>query len=157
MTSPHPMKYSEILDLDRKIRTFGPHPFALQPMPRKFVNWKPNYFCMHPGVTAWYLESSTYSASFGWPLLRVANIFSVLLLIHRNFFARAMIDFPDDPMQSVFAPSIIASYRSASYLIRLYSKSYQTQVPRLNRIWFMWAKCVSCSVCFVVCLCAAQG
>ena len=81
----------------------------------------------------------------------------VLLLIHRNFFARAMIDFPDDPMQSVFAPSIIASYRSASYLIRLYSKSYQTQVSRLNRIWYMWAKCVSCSVCFVVCLCAVQG
>lgn len=57
MTSVHPVKYSEILELDRKIRAFGPHPFAVHPFPEKYANWKPSYYSMQPRRTAWYIES----------------------------------------------------------------------------------------------------
>ena len=56
LTSAHPVKYSEILELDQKSRAFGPHPYGIY-MPQRYASWKPSYFSLHPGGTVWYLES----------------------------------------------------------------------------------------------------
>lgn len=39
-----------------------------------------------------------------------------LLYLHRSFFARAMLEHPEDPLVSTFQPSVLASFRAALYL-----------------------------------------
>lgn len=57
-----------------------------------------------------------------------------------------MIDYPDDPLRSTFAPSIVAAYRCASRFIRMICGSYEVRKDMLARVWHIWAQCVSCSV-----------
>lgn len=73
--------------------------------------------------------------------------YAALLYIHRNFFARAIIDFPDKPLNSVFAPSVLSTYRSASALLRLMRETYHKLTLILFRLWPTWLLCFSSAVC----------
>lgn len=41
-----------------------------------------------------------------------------MLYIHKNFFARALLDHPNDPLASPYSTSFLAATRSASAIIR---------------------------------------
>jgi hypothetical protein len=41
------------------------------------------------------------------------------IYLHRNFFVRAMMDHPQDPMRSKYAASYVAASRSASDIIKI--------------------------------------
>lgn len=43
---------------------------------------------------------------------------SYMLYLHRSFFAQAMLDHPNNPLLSPFAPSFLTAYRSASVIIK---------------------------------------
>ncbi|KAF8239589.1 hypothetical protein L208DRAFT_1420701 [Tricholoma matsutake] len=43
---------------------------------------------------------------------------SNVMYIHRSFFVQAMLDHPEDPLRSGYAPSFLAAYRSASAVIK---------------------------------------
>lgn len=68
------------------------------------------------------------------------------MYIHRNFFARAILDCPDDPMQSPFAVSFLATYRSATYLLGLCCEHYEALKFILLRLWPVWALLLVCAV-----------
>lgn len=57
MISAHPIKYSEILDIDKKIRDFEAHPCVTQLVPKGCNIGDTNFFSLSPVVTIWYRES----------------------------------------------------------------------------------------------------
>lgn len=70
----------------------------------------------------------------------------VLLYLHRNFFARAMLENPDDPLKTAFQPSVLASFRAALYLTTAARTLYE-QAHAAVQIPFLWsAAFTSCVV-----------
>ncbi|KAF8582756.1 hypothetical protein K439DRAFT_1618032 [Ramaria rubella] len=91
-----PTSYSSILELDAKIRE---HP-------------------IHESLSDAVLSTEdhgvliTMQRSF-MGLIRVVS----LLFLHRRCFALALRDFPDDPLKSPFAPSVMACHHSATHFL----------------------------------------
>lgn len=128
VTAARPLRYQEVLELDRKIREFPSHPFSKDSSPQEdHLGVDAEFRRVFPLVTIWDREES-------------------LMYIHRNFFAKAVLDFPDNPMRSPFAKSFLATYRSASYVIRLMREHIQTVYLNILRIWHAWALSLSCGV-----------
>ena len=59
LCSAHSIKYSEILELDRRVRDFPTHPYLLRPPPKDKLGMDPEFFQLHPLITAWYREMGT--------------------------------------------------------------------------------------------------
>ncbi|KAI5118223.1 hypothetical protein M0805_000719 [Coniferiporia weirii] len=127
LCSARPAKYSEILELDRKVRDFDTHPYVGRNRPMRGPGIDADFYRLHPLVTVWYKEMT-------------------LFYIHRNFFARAILNFPNDPMRSPFVPSFLSTYRSASYLLRIIREAYDEFALVLFRMWPMWANGLSAAV-----------
>ena len=126
--SARPLKYRAVLELDRKIRDFSVHPFAagIQPHGNQ-LGIDPDFHRIYPLVSIWDKEEC-------------------LMYIHRNFFARAIMDFPDNPMRSPFAASFLATYRSATSLLRILRENMESIYLIALRVWQMWSLCLSCGV-----------
>lgn len=61
-------------------------------------------------------------------------------MLHRNFFARAILERPEDPTKSIFAPSFLAAYYSSVGVLRLIREHYDDVSHLLMRIWPMWSE-----------------
>jgi hypothetical protein len=61
-----------------------------------------------------------------------------LSYLHRHCFALALRDYPEDPLKSPFAPSVMVCHRIAiAYISRI--GQLHTTLPALSvRIWFIW-------------------
>ncbi len=70
----------------------------------------------------------------------------VSLYIHRNFFARALLDFPTNPLRSPFAPSFLAAYRSATQLLKTLRENFDAFSYLFIRLWPIWAHALAASV-----------
>lgn len=126
LTSARPLKYRDVLELDRKIREFAAHPSL------SLLNHRPSNEGfgqdeesrrIYPLFTAWTKEE-------------------YLMLVHRNFFAKAIIDFPDNPMRSPFAASFLTTFRCASTVIRMCRENMHTLYPIILRVWHVWSLCL---------------
>ncbi|KZP26800.1 hypothetical protein FIBSPDRAFT_1003224 [Athelia psychrophila] len=106
--------YKAILEVDRRVRE-TPMPPAL------------DYFL---GKDHEEVSPSVYMKG-GW-LLLVRPI--TMLYLHKNFFARALLDHPTDPLASPYATSFLAAARSASSLI----KSAATHIKRFPDLCMRW-------------------
>lgn len=113
-----PVKYSEILALDQRIRAFGPSKGPILSYPQGYDSTGMRGLCC---------------AEIN--LLRDM----VLMLIHRHFFARALIEHPDNPMRSQFAPSFLSTYRSATTLLRVTRTQFDLNPHCVMRVWPIWA------------------
>lgn len=71
---------------------------------------------------------------------------AVLLYIHRNYFARALLDYPTNPLRSPYAPSFLASYRSATALLKSLKKNFALFPNIYLRHWPTWAHALAASV-----------
>ncbi|KZV96938.1 hypothetical protein EXIGLDRAFT_833212 [Exidia glandulosa HHB12029] len=60
-----------------------------------------------------------------------------LLLLHRTFFALAIMECPEDPLKSQYSQSVLAAFRSAIYITTSARALYE-QHPTTIRLWFMW-------------------
>ncbi|OCB89593.1 hypothetical protein A7U60_g3191 [Sanghuangporus baumii] len=116
-----PIKYSEILDFDRRIREFGDPPIP------------PN------------LTDSGPSAELR-PRMWVMQKELTLLTIHKNFFARAMIKDPENPLRSPFAPSFLAAYACSIKLLRNVRMCFEHLPGILIRLWPIWTHCLTSGV-----------
>ncbi|KAG9313765.1 hypothetical protein JVU11DRAFT_6124 [Chiua virens] len=87
-------KYSTIIELDRKVRDME----------------LPKYAQQQPLPGAGLAEAMKH-----YMPLNYRNF--ILVYIHRCFFAEAVSNNPTDPMQSQFAPSFLAGYRSACEIL----------------------------------------
>ena len=127
LCAAQPLKYSEILDLDRKVREFDFHPWLHEANP--------------PPVE---LDSNAMMQRLCIAMFKEV----VLLYIHRNFFARALLDSPTNPLRSPFAPSFLAAYRSATQLLKVLRENFDAFSYLFIRLWPIWAHALAASVSF---------
>ncbi|KAL5512376.1 hypothetical protein ACEPAG_3368 [Sanghuangporus baumii] len=62
-----------------------------------------------------------------------------LRLLHRNFFARALLENLRNPIQSSFAPSFLSCYKSAISILRVVREHFNALSHVMVRYWAMWA------------------
>ncbi|EJD00071.1 uncharacterized protein FOMMEDRAFT_148416 [Fomitiporia mediterranea MF3/22] len=128
LCSSRPPKYTDIMEMDKLVRDFEIHPyFPSPPQSRRTFATDGEYRNLTPYVT------------WGWK--EVATLY-----VHRNSFARAMIEYPSSPMRSPYATSFLATYRASTSLLQLlYASSYNIPLI-LDRMWTLWSISYSCAV-----------
>ena len=71
---------------------------------------------------------------------------TAMLYLHRSFFAQTMLDHPDNPLMSPFAPSFLAACRSASIIVRAAGNLFRRCSPMATRVWFLMYHMLSAAV-----------
>ncbi|KAF8575545.1 hypothetical protein K439DRAFT_1419688 [Ramaria rubella] len=127
--------YSDIIELDRSI-----HAFSLPPDVDALANGLP-FQPPQPDSPGLTMQR--------WLLLQARD--TAVLLLHRGFFAQALGE-KADPMQSKFAPSVLATYRSACYIILALHNIYSQQPDLSCRFGLFWSNAFSASIslCLIV-------
>ena len=71
----------------------------------------------------------------------MAHPYTALTLLHRNFFARAILETPTDPdpAKTAFGPSFLSAYRTAVVTLRVLRENFDALAHLLLRVWPMWA------------------
>lgn len=102
-----PSSYRTILELDRKVRDM-----VLPPALNVFLQLKDPSTYISPGM---HMKSCLLSQ----------GRFYITILIHRSFFAQALLDHPENPLSSPYATSFLATYRAASVVIRATAQHFE--------------------------------
>ncbi|KAL5527793.1 hypothetical protein ACEPAG_6594 [Sanghuangporus baumii] len=119
--SVRPLKYSEILKVDQKIRGF------------------------ELNISSPTIGRDEDPGHLGHLLMLLMKDAS-LLLLHRNFFMRALIENSSDPTRSRFAPSFLSTYRTASTILGTVRALVNDRPHIIARVWPFWAHALSASV-----------
>ncbi|KAJ3798734.1 fungal-specific transcription factor domain-containing protein [Lentinula aff. detonsa] len=149
--------YATIMELDRKVREF--------PLPEDFMDrgagssakdaglgGHPNTFpsastYANPPTAESEGQDSDMSLSFMKCVLDHVRE-TVLMYIHRSFFAQAIIDQPTNPLKSVYAPSFLAAYRGAATILKSVREQFILWPNSCARFWTMWTFAFSAAVVF---------
>ncbi|KIP01519.1 hypothetical protein PHLGIDRAFT_32525 [Phlebiopsis gigantea 11061_1 CR5-6] len=118
--------YETVLDLDRRIRqtTLPAVRLYLRPDEDDYSN---------PGLCMkGYLMSQYRSIS--------------MIYIHRTFFAQALLDHPENPLSSPYAPSFLAANRCASVLIKSFLHYFERCPDLIGRFWGIWTHAFSAAI-----------
>lgn len=140
--------------MDRQVREFDLQPIEQSLELSQTVN-EQAYFSRR-FVLTYFRDRGTciHAALFFISILNCCAV--VLLYIHRNYFARALSDYPNNPLKSPFSPSFLAAYSSATSLLRVLRHEFATFPHIFLRNWPVWAHAlvasvsVSCSLIFMV-------
>ncbi|KIJ16385.1 hypothetical protein PAXINDRAFT_75585 [Paxillus involutus ATCC 200175] len=116
-------RYSVIVELDRKVRDMKLPKYAQRVAPR--------------GVGL--AETMKHYMPINYQHL-------TLLYIHRCFFAEAVSNNPTNPMNSPYAPSFLAGYRSACELLSSLRIQFDLFPAQIARFWVLWTHAFSSSV-----------
>ncbi|KAI0682175.1 hypothetical protein BC835DRAFT_1300198 [Cytidiella melzeri] len=118
--------YEVVLDLDRRIRqtTLPAYKLYLRPDEEDYNN---PALCMK-----------------GWLLSQFRSI--AMIYIHRTFFAQALLDNPENPLSSPYAPSFLAANRCASVLIKSFIHHFERCPDLCGRFWGIWTHTFSASI-----------
>ncbi|PPQ72964.1 hypothetical protein CVT24_000166 [Panaeolus cyanescens] len=114
--------YATIMELDRKVREF--------PLPEGISN-----------------SPDDLAASFERCVLEHIRE-TVLMYIHRSFFAQAIIEHPINPLKSAYAPSFLAAYRASSTILKSVKEQFSVWPNSCSRFWTMWTFAFSAAVVF---------
>ncbi|KAJ8461802.1 hypothetical protein ONZ45_g18167 [Pleurotus djamor] len=112
--------YSTVLDLDRKVRELS-FPAAFKP-----------YVSKEDGEEEYYSSSLSLRGFYASQHRTVT-----MLYLHRSFFAQAMLDHPNNPLLSPFAPSFLTAYRCASIIIKATAHQFDRCAEMAMRVWFL--------------------
>ncbi|KAJ7621448.1 fungal-specific transcription factor domain-containing protein [Roridomyces roridus] len=116
--------YATIMELDRKVREF--------PLPS-------------------LLEDPKAADDVGLSMQRCVLEHireTVLMYIHRSFFAQAIIEQPANPLKSTYAPSFLAAYRASGTIIKSVRDQFTSMPNSCARFWTMWTYAFSAAVVF---------
>ncbi|KAF9459093.1 fungal-specific transcription factor domain-containing protein [Collybia nuda] len=105
--------YATIMELDRKVREF--------PLPEGSAG----------------AASDDLAVSFQLCVLDHIRE-TVLMYIHRSFFAQAIIEYPVNPLKSPYAPSFLAAYRASSTILKSVREQFNIWPNSCSRFWTMW-------------------
>jgi hypothetical protein len=72
--------------------------------------------------------------------------FSALMFLHRNYFVKALIENPTNPLESDYSDSFIAAYTSACEILDSTGRNYDKQPLLTQRIWRIWTNAFSAAV-----------
>ena len=75
--------------------------------------------------------------------------YTVLVYLHRNFFAQALYDHPIDPFRSQYAPSFLAAYESACTVLGALKDQFTMFPHEAARYWPLWTHAFSSAVSFL--------
>ncbi|KAL5480159.1 hypothetical protein ACEPAI_1429 [Sanghuangporus weigelae] len=126
--SARPLKYSEVLSLDKLVREFRVHPHVSDRAAKSYVfATDGNYGNLPPHVTVWWKETA-------------------LLFVHKHYFARAMLEYSDDPLRSPFVPSVLSAYRSSVTLLGLLYNATVLVPLVTERLWGQWSFSLGCTM-----------
>ncbi|KAI0311789.1 fungal-specific transcription factor domain-containing protein [Amylostereum chailletii] len=128
-----PPKYSEVLDLDRKIREFAIPAEALAML--RGGHEDPRQVPLAASM-AHFVLSHTREV--------------ILLFVHRSFFAQALIEDPANPIRSQYAPSFLSTVRAASTILRSVRDQFALHPAMCSRFWSTWTYAFSAAVVFGV-------
>ncbi|EIW79263.1 hypothetical protein CONPUDRAFT_127232 [Coniophora puteana RWD-64-598 SS2] len=115
--------YSIMLHMDRKIREFS-IPSHLEAPIQALDRHR-----------SWHPEAYRAMQQYCCLTERECN----LLYIHRSYFAQAIQELPENPLSHKFAPSILATFRSACRLISSLDSLYATHPIQTSHEWFFWS------------------
>ncbi|KAF6761455.1 hypothetical protein DFP72DRAFT_987681 [Ephemerocybe angulata] len=121
--SPRTPPYKSLLDLDKKIRAF-PIPNHLRSPVR-----------ITDTTRSWNSSAPRAMQQYCTICLRESN----LLYIHRSYFAQALKQQPDNPLQHAYAASVLAAYRSATRLITSLQSLYAVHPRLTSTVWYFWS------------------
>ncbi|PPQ92520.1 hypothetical protein CVT25_010353 [Psilocybe cyanescens] len=117
-----PPSYDAVMELDRKIRDFSlPKADSLQ---------------THTDRTA--ISMQTFVRSHYQELM--------LLFLHRSYFAQAMTEHPDNPLNSQYSQSVHAAYSSACTVLEDTRSQFMKKPLLCARIWRIWSFTFSAAV-----------
>jgi hypothetical protein len=63
---------------------------------------------------------------------------AAMLWIHRSYFAKALLDYPLNPLKSPYATSFLSAYRSSLSLLKLAREHYALSPNFMVRSWMLW-------------------
>ncbi|XP_006461816.1 hypothetical protein AGABI2DRAFT_71198 [Agaricus bisporus var. bisporus H97] len=136
--------YAAVLQLDEQIRSFPIPPILRLPEPSNGNN-------------------SPVRPDMIGPTLQRYIVFAMRemsrLYLHRVFFAKAIIEHPENPLQSPYRDSIEAVFHCAqTFVERMWNLHSQAETI-CSRLWFLWAHMFSCSVILasIVIRCPSEG
>jgi hypothetical protein len=137
--------YSTVLELDRKIRDF-PVPKYLQPNCDQNEQPEPSpELRMQRWIVLSSKEASQFVTTAKYRCTFLTDVVA-LLNLHRTYFAQALRDQPHDLLRHRYAPSVMATYRSAWRLIRGLEKP-SIKIPNLlSRFSLAWSHALSAAV-----------
>ncbi|TDL18162.1 hypothetical protein BD410DRAFT_900946 [Rickenella mellea] len=114
------VKYSDIIELDQKLREFSiPQNLQIPPEGSSWDNDGPYIVMQRFLVTAW------------------RNI--AFIDIHRNYFAKAILECPNDPLSSQYASSFLATYRASMAVIRSVREHFNMCPDYWVRVFIIWS------------------
>ncbi|THH10362.1 hypothetical protein EW145_g1390 [Phellinidium pouzarii] len=122
-----PVRYAQVLDLDRKISEHITPPHLQIPP-----------------------EGSSMEAD--GPLLIMQRMISsictegLLMYIHRGYFAKALLKHPQDPLLSPYAHSFLSAHRAALSLIKVVREHFAHFPNLVSRFWSLWSHAFSATV-----------
>lgn len=73
-----------------------------------------------------------------------------LLYIHRSYFAQAIRQESENPLRHIYAPSVLATYRSACRLISALRSVYVLHPQITGEVWFFWSGIFSACVRYLL-------
>ncbi|KAJ7934502.1 hypothetical protein B0H13DRAFT_1446213, partial [Mycena leptocephala] len=114
--------YATIMELDRKVREF-PLPLLEDAAP------------------------DDIGASLQWCVLEHIRE-TVLMYIHRFFYAQAIIEQPVNPLKSTYAPSFLATYRAGVTILKSVREQFALMPHACARFWTMWTFAFGAAVVF---------
>ncbi|OCB91784.1 hypothetical protein A7U60_g956 [Sanghuangporus baumii] len=118
LNSTRAIKYSEILMLDQKIREYDPQGI--------FSSNARGYHTDH-----------SVDGIYGPVQLQHLSLMKdiTLLLLHRSFFAHALVEDPTNPVRTQFGPSFLSMYRSAASMISNIQREIEGRSHYVMRCW----------------------
>ncbi|KAI0277477.1 fungal-specific transcription factor domain-containing protein [Russula aff. rugulosa BPL654] len=127
-----PPRYSAIKELDRRIGEFCFPPEALEA-----IRGGPN-------VDPLSIPLPTSMLLFLFSTMQDV----ILLFLHRNYFVQALVEDPDDPMRSQYAPSFLATVRASKTILQVVKEQLSIQRVMVCRFWTIWTYTFSATVVF---------
>ncbi|KAL1681609.1 fungal-specific transcription factor domain-containing protein [Schizophyllum commune] len=73
---------------------------------------------------------------------------TVLLFIHRSFFAQAILEQPINPLKSNYAPSFLAAYRASTTILKSVKELYEIAPSSAARHLSMWTQAFGAAIVF---------
>ncbi|KIY61576.1 hypothetical protein CYLTODRAFT_495190 [Cylindrobasidium torrendii FP15055 ss-10] len=73
---------------------------------------------------------------------------TVLMFVHRSFFAQAIIEEPLNPLKSTYARSFLAEYRASTTILKSVTEQFERSPSTTGKFWNMWTYAFSAAVVF---------
>ncbi|KAH8111005.1 fungal-specific transcription factor domain-containing protein [Phellopilus nigrolimitatus] len=122
-----PVRYAQILELDRKISEHIP----------------PSHLLIPPDGSSMEEDGPLLIMQRTIPVVCANGLF---MFIHRGFFAKALLEHPKDPLLSPYAHSYLSAHRSALSLLKVIREHYTAFPHLVSRFWSLWSHAFSATV-----------